>query len=530
MSTLKVTVDAYAVLAVARDASTSEINAAYKRLALKFHPDHAGNTEAANEKFREINEAVEVLRDPQSRNRLDAQLNVNNKRARASDEFPSYGFNRPGRSARRTKRDRRPAPQFYTTQQQGQCPPESPESKARRERAKAENERYERECAAFEEEVEKARAELRKERMQARHENFRAYLTRDLIDQLVDGPDPEFEEIVSRVVNDGMDEIEANKGRRRETPKPEEAPPTCNPAATFDAFAYEYAKAASATGNSSCSADGFSQSYDFTAHSRSPSANSPCSADGFSQSYDFTAHTRSPSASSSSSSAGYYSAGGHTHAHPSSGSHVSSEHYRFSTPHSSPRRKSPGSASSSTSSSSSAGSNVPPAFPATDPFDNGAEFFRAACENIKPVDSDLAAVLQTASASLKVDPASMRVLVPYFNKKLADPQGRYTLLDYQAEINGIMLEMYCIWLEESRLSVPGALPIPAVRVSQSTCRHLGVWEKGFCRPKCEACAAWMPLFTLTCKSCKFKACLRCKYQVNLRSRGLSTGFRPFSFS
>jgi hypothetical protein len=54
MSTLKVTIDAYATLGVAHDASIPEINASYKRLALKLHPDHAGNTEAANEKFRQV--------------------------------------------------------------------------------------------------------------------------------------------------------------------------------------------------------------------------------------------------------------------------------------------------------------------------------------------------------------------------------------------------------------------------------------------------------------------------------------------
>ncbi|KAJ5144014.1 uncharacterized protein N7515_002801 [Penicillium bovifimosum] len=100
MSSPKVTIDAYAILAVARDASTQEINAAYKRLALKFHPDHAGNTETNNEKFREINEAVEILRDSKSRGRLDAQLNGKRKRARAPDEFSSSCSGRAKRERR----------------------------------------------------------------------------------------------------------------------------------------------------------------------------------------------------------------------------------------------------------------------------------------------------------------------------------------------------------------------------------------------------------------------------------------------
>jgi molecular chaperone DnaJ len=63
--------DYYEVLGLKRDAQPEEINKAYRRLAMQYHPDrNPGDGEAA-EKFREVAEAHEVLRDPQKRQRYD---------------------------------------------------------------------------------------------------------------------------------------------------------------------------------------------------------------------------------------------------------------------------------------------------------------------------------------------------------------------------------------------------------------------------------------------------------------------------
>jgi molecular chaperone DnaJ len=63
--------DYYEILGVGKNASDQEIKAAYRKLALKYHPDkNKGNTEA-EEKFKEATEAYEVLRDPKKRASYD---------------------------------------------------------------------------------------------------------------------------------------------------------------------------------------------------------------------------------------------------------------------------------------------------------------------------------------------------------------------------------------------------------------------------------------------------------------------------
>ncbi len=64
--------DYYNILGVSPDASQEEIKRAYRRLVLKFHPDRNPGNREAEEKFKEINEAYEVLSDPEKRARYDS--------------------------------------------------------------------------------------------------------------------------------------------------------------------------------------------------------------------------------------------------------------------------------------------------------------------------------------------------------------------------------------------------------------------------------------------------------------------------
>ena len=65
-------VDYYKTLGVNKNATDDEIKKAYRKLARKYHPDLNPNDKEANKKFQQINEANEVLSDPEKRKKYDA--------------------------------------------------------------------------------------------------------------------------------------------------------------------------------------------------------------------------------------------------------------------------------------------------------------------------------------------------------------------------------------------------------------------------------------------------------------------------
>jgi curved DNA-binding protein len=82
--------DYYAVLGVPRTASDAEIKKAFRKLAREYHPDVAKDKKRAEEKFKEVNEAYEVLGDPAKRQRYD-QLGANWKSGAEFRPPPGWG-------------------------------------------------------------------------------------------------------------------------------------------------------------------------------------------------------------------------------------------------------------------------------------------------------------------------------------------------------------------------------------------------------------------------------------------------------
>jgi len=86
--------DYYEVLGVAQSASAADIKSAYRKLAMKYHPDRNPDDQSAEEKFKEASEAYEILSDTDKRGRYDrfGHQGVNSQGFQdVNDIFSSFG-------------------------------------------------------------------------------------------------------------------------------------------------------------------------------------------------------------------------------------------------------------------------------------------------------------------------------------------------------------------------------------------------------------------------------------------------------
>ena len=90
--------DYYKILGVTREASAEDIKKAFRKLARQYHPDVAKVKKGAEEKFKEINEAYEVLGDPENRRKYD-ELGANWREGAEMRRSPGWqeGGSRGGR-------------------------------------------------------------------------------------------------------------------------------------------------------------------------------------------------------------------------------------------------------------------------------------------------------------------------------------------------------------------------------------------------------------------------------------------------
>src|ERR1700760_4209120 len=86
--------DYYKILGIPKTASEEDVKKAYRKLARKLHPDLNPNDKEANKKFQQINEANEVLSDPEKRKKYD-QYGKDWQHAEAFEKAKQEGA-RPG--------------------------------------------------------------------------------------------------------------------------------------------------------------------------------------------------------------------------------------------------------------------------------------------------------------------------------------------------------------------------------------------------------------------------------------------------
>jgi DnaJ-class molecular chaperone len=87
--------DLYELLGVSRESSQDDIRNAHRKLVRKYHPDANPGDRSAEERFKEMQQAYEILSDPEKRREYDRKLRASSRR----------GSGRPRQKGRRTRRE-----------------------------------------------------------------------------------------------------------------------------------------------------------------------------------------------------------------------------------------------------------------------------------------------------------------------------------------------------------------------------------------------------------------------------------------
>src|ERR1043165_7189398 len=88
--------DFYKILGVKKDAKPDEIKKAYRRLARKYHPDVNPGDKAAEDRFKQMSEAFDVLSDPKKRKVYDRFGQYSDNLANAAESGAGAGYPRGG--------------------------------------------------------------------------------------------------------------------------------------------------------------------------------------------------------------------------------------------------------------------------------------------------------------------------------------------------------------------------------------------------------------------------------------------------
>jgi curved DNA-binding protein len=103
--------DYYKILGVSKNATQDEIKKAYRKLAVKYHPDKNPNDKTAEEKFKEVNEANDVLSNQEKRKKYD-EIGENWQYYQQQGKSGNEDFDWSGKGHSRNKADHSSADQF----------------------------------------------------------------------------------------------------------------------------------------------------------------------------------------------------------------------------------------------------------------------------------------------------------------------------------------------------------------------------------------------------------------------------------